>query len=90
MASVKRSVVIPLGTTQLHTTLSLIMMVPGSHDIGDVLLHTVTDAILGALCLPDIGQLFSDTDPRWKGASSDIFLNEAVGHFGVRYRNDCL
>ncbi len=35
---------------------------------GDVLLHTVVDAILGALCLPDIGQLFPDTDPRWKGA----------------------
>ena len=36
---------------------------------GDVLLHTVVDAILGALCLPDIGQLFPDTDPKWKGAS---------------------
>ena len=45
---------------------------------GDVLLHTVVDAILGALCLPDIGQLFPDTDPRWKGARSDIFLGEAV------------
>lgn len=33
-----------------------------------MLLHTVVDAILGALCLPDIGQLFPDTDPRWKGA----------------------
>lgn len=45
---------------------------------GDVLLHTVTDAILGALCLPDIGQLFPDTDPKWKGARSDVFLLEAV------------
>ncbi|KXZ55867.1 hypothetical protein GPECTOR_2g1418 [Gonium pectorale] len=45
---------------------------------GDVLLHTVTDAILGALSLPDIGQLFPDTDPKWKGARSDIFLKEAV------------
>ncbi len=45
---------------------------------GDVLLHTVVDAVLGALCLPDIGQLFPDNDPKWKGARSDIFLNEAV------------
>ncbi len=43
-----------------------------------MLLHTVVDAILGALCLPDIGQLFPDTDPKWKGARSDIFLKEAV------------
>ncbi|KAL4440351.1 hypothetical protein ABPG75_003352 [Micractinium tetrahymenae] len=49
-----------------------------AHSDGDVLLHTVVDAILGALCLPDIGQLFPDTDPRWKGARSDIFLKEAV------------
>lgn len=45
---------------------------------GDVLLHCIVDAILGALSLPDIGQLFSDKDPRWKGASSDIFIKEAV------------
>ncbi|PSC71886.1 2-C-methyl-D-erythritol 2,4-cyclodiphosphate chloroplastic [Micractinium conductrix] len=49
-----------------------------AHSDGDVLLHTVVDAILGALCLPDIGQLFPDTDPKWKGARSDIFLKEAV------------
>ncbi|GAB4814081.1 hypothetical protein N2152v2_001127 [Parachlorella kessleri] len=49
-----------------------------AHSDGDVLLHTVVDAILGALCLPDIGQLFPDTDPKWKGARSDIFLQEAV------------
>ena len=45
---------------------------------GDVLLHCIVDAILGALSLPDIGQLFSDKDPRWKGASSDIFIKETV------------
>lgn len=49
-----------------------------AHSDGDVLLHTVVDAILGALSLPDIGQLFPDTDPKWKGARSDIFLTEAV------------
>jgi len=49
-----------------------------AHSDGDVLLHTITDAILGALCMPDIGQLFPDTDPKWQGARSDIFLSEAV------------
>ena len=45
---------------------------------GDVGLHALTDAILGALCLPDIGQLFPDTDPNWKGANSDTFIKQAV------------
>jgi len=49
-----------------------------AHSDGDVLLHTVTDAILGALSLPDIGQLFPDNDPKWKGCNSDVFLKEAV------------
>ena len=49
-----------------------------AHSDGDVLLHCVTDAVLGALALPDIGQLFPDTDPRWKGAASHVFLTEAV------------
>ena len=49
-----------------------------AHSDGDALLHTVTDAILGALARPDIGQLFPDTDPKWKGATSDVFLREAV------------
>lgn len=49
-----------------------------AHSDGDVLLHTVTDTLLGALCMPDIGQLFPDNDPKWKGARSDIFLKEAV------------
>lgn len=37
-----------------------------AHSDGDVLLHCITDALLGALCLPDIGQLFPDSDPKWK------------------------
>lgn len=49
-----------------------------AHSDGDVLLHTVTDALLGALALPDIGQLYPDTDPAWKGASSDRFLLDAA------------
>jgi len=49
-----------------------------AHSDGDVLLHCVTDAVLGALCLEDIGQIFPDNDPKWKGAASDIFMNEAM------------
>jgi 2-C-methyl-D-erythritol 2,4-cyclodiphosphate synthase len=44
----------------------------------------VTDAILGALAEPDIGQLFSDRDPRWDGADSTIFLAEAVRRMKAR------
>ncbi|MCP4837087.1 MAG: 2-C-methyl-D-erythritol 2,4-cyclodiphosphate synthase [Phycisphaera sp.] len=50
---------------------------PVGHSDGDALLHAVTDAVLGALGLDDIGQLFPDTDPRWEGADSRIFLGEA-------------
>ncbi|KAL2902660.1 2-C-methyl-D-erythritol 2 4-cyclodiphosphate synthase chloroplastic [Bienertia sinuspersici] len=49
-----------------------------AHSDGDVLLHCVVDAILGALGLPDIGQLFPDNDPKWKGAPSSVFIKEAV------------
>ncbi|XP_078442594.1 isoprenoid F [Wolffia australiana] len=49
-----------------------------AHSDGDVLLHCVVDAILGALGLPDIGQIFPDSDPKWKGAASSVFVKEAV------------
>ena len=48
------------------------------HSDADPLLHAVTDAILGAAALGDIGMHFPDTDPQWAGASSDIFLKHAV------------
>jgi 2-C-methyl-D-erythritol 2,4-cyclodiphosphate synthase len=48
------------------------------HSDADVLFHAVTDAILGALALGDIGSFFSDADERWKNADSKIFLAEAV------------
>lgn len=51
---------------------------PVGHSDGDALLHAVTDALLGALGMPDIGQLFPDTDPQWKGKDSCVFLDEAV------------
>lgn len=44
------------------------------HSDGDVLAHAVTDAILGALAAGDIGTHFPDTDPKWKGADSRMFL----------------
>lgn len=50
----------------------------GGHSDGDVLLHAITDALLGAIAAPDIGSLFPPSDPRWKGADSIIFLREAV------------
>jgi len=49
-----------------------------AHSDGDVLMHCVVDAITGALGLPDIGQLFPDTDPKWRGQKSDVFVKEAV------------
>jgi 2-C-methyl-D-erythritol 2,4-cyclodiphosphate synthase len=49
-----------------------------AHSDGDVLLHAITDAILGALALGDIGEWFPDTDPRYRGTDSSVFLSEAV------------
>jgi len=48
------------------------------HSDADVVCHAVTDAILGAACLGDIGRHFPDTDPRWKDASSLDLLARAV------------
>ena len=45
-----------------------------AHSDGDVVLHALTDALLGALALGDIGQHFPDTDPRFKGADSRVLL----------------
>lgn len=50
----------------------------GGHSDGDVLLHALTDALLGAIAAPDIGALFPPSDPKWKGADSVIFLSEAL------------
>jgi 2-C-methyl-D-erythritol 2,4-cyclodiphosphate synthase len=49
------------------------------HSDADVLSHAVTDAILGAAALGDIGMHFPDTDPRWKGCDSLVFLKHAAG-----------
>lgn len=49
------------------------------HSDADALLHAVTDAILGALALGDIGSHFSDKDERWRNADSMVFLRYTVG-----------
>lgn len=48
------------------------------HSDADVLLHAVTDAILGALAMGDIGTHFPNSDPQWKDAESRVFLEKAV------------
>jgi len=48
------------------------------HSDADVLLHAVTDAVLGALALGDIGRWFPDTDPRWRGADSADLLRQVL------------
>jgi 2-C-methyl-D-erythritol 2,4-cyclodiphosphate synthase len=50
----------------------------GGHSDGDVLLHAITDALLGAIAAPDIGALFPPSDPKWRGADSLVFLREAL------------
>lgn len=54
------------------------------HSDADVVLHALTDAILGALGDGDIGAHFPPTDPKWKGAASDIFLVDAVKRVAAR------
>lgn len=49
-----------------------------AHSDGDVLLHALTDALLGAAGLGDIGEHFKDTDPRWQGADSARFVTHAL------------
>jgi 2-C-methyl-D-erythritol 2,4-cyclodiphosphate synthase len=48
------------------------------HSDADALMHAVCDAVLGALGEVDIGHFFPNTDPRWKGAPSKVFLQEAA------------
>ena len=60
------------------------------HSDGDVLLHAITDALLGAVSAGDIGTFFPPGDPRWKNADSAIFLNlalEEIQNAGYRIVN---
>jgi 2-C-methyl-D-erythritol 2,4-cyclodiphosphate synthase len=63
-----------LGGVEIASELGL-----EGHSDADVLAHAITDAILGAAALGDIGMHFPDTDPRWRGHDSLDFLRHAVG-----------
>jgi 2-C-methyl-D-erythritol 2,4-cyclodiphosphate synthase len=54
------------------------------HSDADVLMHAICDAVLGALGEGDIGHLFPNTDPRWRGAPSRVFLEEAARRVALR------
>jgi 2-C-methyl-D-erythritol 2,4-cyclodiphosphate synthase len=63
---------------------------PVGHSDGDVLAHAMCDALLGAAGLGDIGTHFPDTDPKWKGANSLLFLRHAQKllnekHFAIEH-----
>jgi 2-C-methyl-D-erythritol 2,4-cyclodiphosphate synthase len=55
-----------------------------AHSDGDVLLHALCDALLGAAGLGDIGQHFKDSDPRWKGADSRQFVAQVLSMLRAR------
>ena len=57
---------------------------PVGHSDGDVLSHAICDALLGAAGLGDIGTHFPDTDPKWRGVSSLVFLEQVSGMFAER------
>lgn len=54
------------------------------HSDADVLLHAISDSILGAAAMGDIGHLFPDTDDKWKGADSLKLLEEVVRHVNAK------
>lgn len=51
---------------------------PLAHSDGDVVLHALVDALLGAVGLGDIGEMFPNTDPRWENAASRLFVDAAM------------
>jgi len=51
---------------------------PEGHSDGDVVAHALTDALLGAAALGDIGRHFPNNDPRWKGVESRVFLEQTI------------
>src|SRR5260221_224018 len=81
----KRGVALRIGGVELPHDRGL-----SGHSDGDVLLHALTDALLGAVAAGDIGGYFPPSDPRWKGADSAVFVAEAlrqVARAGYRVAN---
>lgn len=70
----KRGIPLRIGGVELPHGKGL-----AGHSDGDVLLHALTDALLGAVAAGDIGQLFPPGDKKWKGADSALFLKTALG-----------
>ncbi len=68
----------PGGVLTLAGVVVATNLSPIAHSDGDVVIHAIVDALLGALGLGDIGQHYSDKDPRWRGAASSTFLEETV------------
>ena len=64
-----------LGGVVVDTTRSAV-----AYSDGDVVIHALVDAILGALALGDIGEHFPNDDPRWKGSESRVFLEQVMDH----------
>ena len=69
----KAGVPLVIGGLEIEHTEGL-----AGHSDGDVLLHAITDALLGAVSAGDIGTFFPPSDPRWKGAASSLFLRTAL------------
>jgi 2-C-methyl-D-erythritol 2,4-cyclodiphosphate synthase len=75
----KKGVPLKIGGVALEHTHGL-----AGHSDGDVLLHALTDALLGAIAAGDIGGYFPPSDPKWKGADSAIFVAEALAQVRKR------
>jgi 2-C-methyl-D-erythritol 2,4-cyclodiphosphate synthase len=69
----KPGIPLKIGGVELPHTHGL-----AGHSDGDVLLHAITDALLGAVAAGDIGSYFPPSEPKWKGVNSAIFLDEAL------------
>ena len=70
---------VPLGGVRIAHTHGVV-----AHSDGDVVLHALCDALLGAAGLGDIGQHFSDRDPKWRGADSAGFVAEVLAMLRAR------
>jgi 2-C-methyl-D-erythritol 2,4-cyclodiphosphate synthase len=75
----------PTGTLKVGGVEVAQNLSPVAHSDGDVVLHALCDALLGAMALGDIGERFPNSDPKWKGADSQLMVTDVMGE--VRWRN---